>query len=207
MNLNWIFSICMLAVTIPLIFGVLAAEMLLPHALDKQETGAARLDGAFSLIDDTGATVTQAGLTGKPTAIYFGYTHCLDACPTTLANLSRWIQKLGLNANKLNFAFVSVDSKRDSPQVLHAYLSSFDHHIRGYTGTPVQIAEITRAYRVDFRQVASGDRAYLTDHSAGIYLIGPDGRLIGSIADQEDDASAITKLNGLASFAAVGSKN
>lgn len=195
----------MLAVAIPMIFGVLAAEMLLPHALDKQEMGAVRLNGAFTLVDDTGATVTQATLTGKPTAIYFGYTHCLDACPTTLANLSRWIQKLGTNADKLNYAFVSVDPKRDSPEILHSYLSSFDHHIRGYTGTLAQIAEITRAYRVDFKQ--SGDGGYLMDHSAVIYLIGPDGQFVGSIADQDDDASAITKLNGLASSATVGSKS
>ena len=85
---------------------------------------ATRIGGPFTLVDDTGATVTEKTLAGKPYAIYFGYTFCPDVCPTTLLDLSRWIKKLGADANRLNYVFVTVDPERDTVQSLHTYLSS-----------------------------------------------------------------------------------
>ena len=93
------------------------------------------IGGPFTLVDDTGATVTEKTLAGKPYAMYFGYTFCPEVCPTTLLDLSRWISKLGPDADKLNYVFVSIDPERDTPQLMHTYLSSFDKHIRGFTGT------------------------------------------------------------------------
>jgi len=108
---------------------------------------ATRIGGPFTLVDDTGATVTEKTLAGKPYAIYFGYNFCPDVCPTTLLDLSRWIKKLGADADRLNYVFVTVDPERDTVQSLHTYLSSFDKRIRGYTGTPAEIAQIARECR------------------------------------------------------------
>ena len=81
----------------------------------------APIGGPFTLTDDTGATVTEKTLAGKPYAMYFGYTYCPDVCPTTLFDLSRWIQKLGPDADKLNYVFVTVDPERDTPKLMHDY--------------------------------------------------------------------------------------
>ena len=160
----------------------------------------APIGGPFTLTDDTGATVTEKTLAGKPYAMYFGYTFCPDVCPTTLFDLSRWIKKLGPDADKLNYVFVTVDPERDTVKSMHAYLSSFDKHIRGYTGTPAQIAQIAKAYRVYYKKVPTDDGSYTMDHSAIIYLMGPDNKFVTIIAYQEADASAIAKLKNLAAL-------
>jgi protein SCO1/2 len=156
------------------------------------------IGGPFTLIDDTGAKVTEQTLAGKPYTMYFGYTFCPDVCPTTLLDLSRWIKKLGPDADKLNYVFVTVDPERDTVQSMHAYLSSFDKHIRGYTGTPAEIAQIAKAYRVYYKKIPTDDGSYTMDHSAIIYLMGPDNKFVTVIPYQEDDASAIAKLKSLA---------
>ena len=161
---------------------------------------ATRIGGPFMLVDDTGATVTEKMLAGKPYTIYFGYTFCPDVCPTTLLDLSRWIKKLGPDADRLNYVFVTVDPERDTVQSLHAYLSSFDKHIRGYTGTPAQIAQIAKEYRVYYKKVPTDDGGYTMDHSAIIYLMGPDNKFVTVIPYQEADASAIAKLKNLAAL-------
>ena len=84
------------------------------------------IGGPFTLVDDNGAPVTDKTLAGKPYAMYFGYTYCPEVCPTTLFDLSRWIKKLGPDADKLNYVFVTVDPERDTAKLMHAYLSSFD---------------------------------------------------------------------------------
>ena len=159
---------------------------------------ATRIGGPFTLVDDTGAPVTDKTLAGKPDAMYFGYTFCPDVCPTTLLDLSRWIKKLGPEADRLNYVFVTVDPERDTVQSLHAHLSSFDERIRGCTGTPAEIPLIAREYRVYYKKVPTDDGGYTMDHSAIIYLMGSDDKLVTVIPYQEADASAIAKLKNLA---------
>lgn len=157
------------------------------------------IGGPFTLVDDTGATVTEKTLAGKPYAIYFGYTYCPEVCPTTLLDLSRWIQKLGADADKLNYAFVTVDPERDTVESIHAYLSSFDKHIRGYTGTPAQIAQIAKEYRVYYKKIPTDDGGYTMDHLAIIYLMDLEGKFVTVIPYHEDDATALAKLRNLIS--------
>jgi protein SCO1 len=159
-----------------------------------------QIGGPFTLVDDTGATVTEKNIAGKPYVMYFGYTFCPDVCPTTLLDLSRWIKKLGPDADRLNYVFVTVDPERDTVQSMHAYLSSFDKRIRGYTGTPAEIAQIAKEYRVYYKKVLMEDGGYTMDHSAVLYLMGQDGKLVTVIPFQEDDASAIAKLKNLAAL-------
>jgi protein SCO1 len=159
-----------------------------------------QIGGPFTLVDDTGATVTEKNIAGKPYVMYFGYTFCPDVCPTTLLDLSRWIKKLGPDADRLNYVFVTVDPERDTVQSMHAYLSSFDKHIRGYSGTPAEIAQIAKEYRVYYKKVPTEDGGYTMDHTAVLYLMGPDGKLVTVIPYQEDDASATAKLKNLAAL-------
>jgi protein SCO1/2 len=157
-----------------------------------------QIGGPFTLVDDTGAPVTEKTVAGKPYVMYFGYTFCPDVCPTTLLDLTLWIKKL--DADRLNYVFVTVDPERDTVQSMHAYLSSFDQRIRGYTGTPAEIAQIAKEYRVYYQKVPTGDGGYTMDHTAVLYLMGPDGKLVTVIPYQEDDASAIAKLKNLAAL-------
>jgi len=170
-----------------------------------REQGKTRIGGPFALVDDTGAAVTERTLAGKPSAIYFGYTFCPEVCPTTLLDMSRWIQKLGPDADKLNFVFVSIDPARDTPDLMHTYLSSFDKHIRGFTGTPAQVARIAQEYRVYYKRIPTDDGGYAMDHSASINLMAADGKLVSMIAYQEDDASALAKLKNLVATTAPSS--
>jgi protein SCO1/2 len=159
--------------------------------------GVAAIGGPFTLVDDNGARVTEKALAGKPYVMYFGYTYCPEVCPTTLLDLSRWIKQLGPDANKLNYVFVTVDPERDTPKLLHAYLSSFDRGIRGFTGTSEQIAKIAKEYRVYYKKIPTSAGNYVMDHSSIIYLIGSDGRFISTITYQEKDDSALAKLRNL----------
>lgn len=130
--------------------------------------------------------------------MYFGYTFCPEACPTTLTNLARWIQELGPEADELNYVFVTVDPERDTPKVMHEYVTSFDKHIRGFTGTAAQIAKIAKEYRVYYKRTPSKDGSYLMDHTALLYLMGAHGKFVDTVAYQEKDASALGKLRRLA---------
>lgn len=176
------------------------AAVVLSSGGGLQHVGIASIGGPFTLVDDTGATVTEATLGGKPTVMYFGYTYCPEVCPTTLADLTRWIGQLGPEADRLNYIFVSIDPERDTPKVMHAYVSSFDKRIRGFTGTPAQIAKMAQEYRVYYKKIPTKNGDYDMDHSAILYLMDGGGKFVGTIAYQENDASAVGKLRKLAAM-------
>jgi protein SCO1 len=182
---------------------VAAAEVALTRALLAPgqgivTTGAAAIGGPFQLINDSGAPVTQTALAGKPSVIYFGYTYCPEVCPTTLADLSRWIVKLGPDADKLNYVFVTVDPERDTAKVMHEYLQSFDAHIHGFTGSPAQVAQIAKEYKVYYKKVPT-QGGYLMDHSSMIYLMDANEKFVGIIPYQEKDETAVEQLKDLVS--------
>jgi len=180
-------------------FAVAAVAIFAGISRVEQNRGApaTQIGGPFTLIDDAGVPVTEAALAGKPSAIYFGYTYCPEICPTTLLDLSRWIAKLGPDADKLNYVFVSIDPERDTPQLMHTYLSSFDKHIRGFTGTPEQVATIAKEYRVYYKKIPTQDGSYVMDHSSIIYLMAANRKFVSTIAYQENDAAALAKLRNL----------
>jgi len=98
-----------------------------------------------------GAAVTADSYRGKVVLLYFGYTHCPDACPTTLANLATVLQKLGPRAKDVRVLFVTVDPARDTLPLLRAYVASFAPQIDGLRGTDDEIASLARRYRVLYR--------------------------------------------------------
>jgi protein SCO1/2 len=138
----------------------------------------AAIGGPFQLIDQSGTTVTADQLQGKPTLLFFGYTHCPDICPTTLFDVSEVLRALGKDADRVNAYFVSVDPERDNPAVMKDYLSSFDPHLKALTGDPAAVATMLTAYRVYSKKVPGKDGDYTMDHSAMVYLMDRSGHFV-----------------------------
>ncbi|WP_062228709.1 SCO family protein [Aureimonas frigidaquae] len=156
------------------------------------------IGGPFQLVDTRGAPVTQADFAGKPSAIFFGFTHCPDVCPTTLMELAGLMRDLGADADRLNAIFVSVDPERDTPSDLQAYVEAFDPRIRALTGSPEQIRAMTDAFRVHVERVPLGD-GYTIDHTASVYLMDGSNSFFGTISYEEDAQMALAKLRRLVS--------
>jgi protein SCO1 len=174
-----------------------ATAMWMGLSLRAQVQSSTKIGGPFTLVDETGAQVTETALKGRPTVMYFGYTFCPEVCPTTLTELAQWIRMLGPDADKLNYVFVTVDPERDTPKVMHDYVSAFDPRIRGFTGTPDQIAKVAREYRVYYKRIPTSDGGYAIDHTAGLYLMDSKLRFLGLIPYQEKTDTAVVKLRKL----------
>ena len=138
----------------------------------------AAIGGPFQLTDQAGRTVTDKNMQGRPTLIFFGFTHCPDVCPTSLFEISEVLRAMGRDADRVNAYFVSVDPERDSAEAMKDYLSSFDPHLEGLTGTPDQVAKVISLYRVFARKVPLKDGDYTMDHTALIYLMDRDGKFV-----------------------------
>lgn len=146
-------------------------------------------DLSFRLTDDQGKTVTASDYRGKVTLLYFGYTHCPDVCPLTLAQLHVVMQKLGKLADGVSILFVSVDPTRDTPAVLHDYVHAFDPRAVGLTGSPADIEVLSKRYRAAFsREPGKTDGNYDVSHSSGIYIFDGNGkaRLLATPTDAQD---------------------
>ena len=136
------------------------------------------LGGAFSLTDQTGKAVTEQDFAGRWMLIYFGYSFCPDICPTELGTMAAALDALGPAGAAVVPAFISVDPQRDTPEHLADYVSRFHPRMQGLTGTPEQVAEAARRYRVYYSKVQRSDMTdYLMDHSSFIYLVGPDAKV------------------------------
>ncbi|QQO19359.1 SCO family protein [Bradyrhizobium diazoefficiens] len=138
----------------------------------------AAIGGPFQLTDQNGKAVTDKSLKGKPTLIFFGYTHCPDVCPTSLFEMSEVLRAMGRDAEKVNAIFISVDPERDTPAIMKEYLSSFDPHLEGLSGDPAETAKVITSYRVYAKKVPTKDGDYTMDHTALIYLMDRDGRFV-----------------------------
>lgn len=141
-------------------------------------TARAAIGGPFQLTDQTGATVTEKSLLGRPSLIFFGYTHCPDVCPTTLFEMSEVLRAMGKDADGINAYFISVDPERDTAAAMKDYLSSFDPHLRGLTGDPKAVAKVISEYRVYAKKVPLKDGDYTMDHTALVYLMDRDGKFV-----------------------------
>jgi len=141
-------------------------------------TAPAAIGGPFQLTDQSGQTVTEKSLQGRPTLIFFGFTHCPDVCPTALFEISELLHAMGNDADRVNAYFVSVDPERDSKEAIKDYLSSFDPHLKGLTGDPEAISKVLSAYRVYAKKVPLKDGDYTMDHTALTYLMDRDGKFV-----------------------------
>lgn len=147
-----------------------------------KSTGAPSVGGPFELVDHTGKTVTDKDFSDQYLLIFFGYTYCPDVCPTALSDMSVALDLLGEEkTRKLTPLFISVDPARDTPDHLAEYVSFFHPKTVGLTGTEEQIKKVAREYRVYYRlndAPADDPQDYLVDHTAIVYLMGPDGNLV-----------------------------
>ena len=144
----------------------------------------------FKLTDDNGKPVTGADYRGKVVVLYFGYTHCPDVCPLTLAQLHVVMQRLGPLADGARILFVSVDPARDTPAVMHAYVNAFDPRAVGLTGDAHAIEALSKRYRSAFsREPGSADGNYEVSHSSAIYVFDRDGRarVLATPSASQDD--------------------
>ena len=157
--------------------------------------------GPFKLPDPGGRTITEKSFPGRWSLMFFGFTHCPDVCPTTLTKVTTLLGTLGEQAKHVQPLFITLDPERDTREILADYTDHFDERILGLTGTPEQIESISAAYHVYSRKVPLGD-SYTLDHSAVMYLIGPDGQLVSHFTQQMDaDAMARDIADALPSSA------
>jgi protein SCO1 len=137
------------------------------------------IGGPFTLVDNSGKTVTDRTYRGKWLLVFFGYTHCPDVCPTTLNALAASLRQLGPMAAQVQPLFITVDPEHDTPQVLANYVKAFDPRIVGLTGTAEQIAAVAHEYRVYYsKDETAQERDDQIDHSAFVYLMSPQGKLV-----------------------------
>jgi len=177
--------------------GSLAAGLLVVLWLTsgfQSVTAAASIGGPFQLTDQVGRTVTDKDLKGRPTLIFFGFTHCPDVCPTSLFEISEVLRAMGKDADRVNAYFVSVDPERDTAAAMKDYLSSFDPHLKGLTGSPDAIAKVISDYRVYAKKVPLKDGDYTMDHTALIYLMDRDGKFVAPFNLKRTPEDAATDL-------------
>lgn len=152
------------------------------------------IGGPFQLADQDGKRVTDQDLTGKPTLIFFGYTHCPDVCPTTLFEVSEVLRALGPDADRVAAYFITVDPERDTQAAMKDYLSSFDPHLRALTGDRAAIDVAEKAYRVYAKKVPTDSGDYTMDHTALVYLMDKQGRFVAPFSLKRSPEEAATEL-------------
>jgi protein SCO1/2 len=149
--------------------------------------------GPFTLIGSDGKPFGTDQLKGKPYALFFGFTHCPDTCPTTLARLVKLRREAG-GDSAFNIVFVTVDPERDGPKEMGAYAQAFGAPIIGLTGSPAQIDQVKKEFGIYSQKVPTGDGDYTVDHTATVLLFDRDGKFVATLSPDEQDQPALDKL-------------
>ena len=164
--------------------GGLVALAVLPGVRERVFAGAsmktvgqALVGGPFTLTDHTGKRVTDQDFRGRFMLVFFGFTYCPDVCPTALQVMAAALEKIGSKAEQITPVLITVDPERDTPEQMAMYVKSFHPRLVGLTGSPAEIEAVTKAYRVYYKRVPypKSSAGYTMDHSAIIYVMGPDG--------------------------------
>jgi len=188
------------------ITGVYVARLMSQPAIPSLETGTSlpqpRSLAPFNLIDTQGAPATLAALRGHPTLVFFGFTHCPDVCPTTLALLAS-VQKQAA-IPRLKVAFISVDPERDTPEQLGKYIASFGGEFIGLTGAPPEIVNTTKSFGVASSRVELAGGNYTMDHSATVFALDSGARIVAVFTPPFNSAGLTRDLVRLAPVLAQG---
>jgi protein SCO1 len=176
----------------------LALLYVLLNPVDREQgTGVAAIGGPFRLTDHNGQIVTDETLRGKPFALFFGFTHCPDVCPTSMLEISNDLNALGTAAKDFRVLFVTVDPARDTAALLKEYTGSFDPRITGLVPQEeAELAQMARLYRAIYRRVETPS-GYTMDHTASIYLMDAKGQFFGTLDSKETPAVRQAKLKRL----------
>lgn len=151
--------------------------------------------GDYELVSTDGSVFTEAALVGAPSAVFFGFTHCPDVCPTTLGDISAWQEDLG-GAEALKVYFVTVDPARDTADILGDYVG-WVPGVAGVTGSEEEMGKALASFKVFVQKVPTEDDDYTMDHSASVLLFDKDGRFVETIRYQEDHDVAVGQLRNL----------
>ncbi|SOE10624.1 protein SCO1/2 [Hoeflea halophila] len=155
----------------------------------------------FELVDQSGSPITEAAFRGRPTALFFGFTHCPEICPTTLFELDGWLRQVDPDGDRIGAYFVTVDPERDTPELLDAYISGVSDRITGITGPADKVNAAVKGFNIYAKKVpvdsADPEGEYTMDHTASVFLLDEEGRFQSTIAWGENPENAVTKLENL----------
>jgi protein SCO1 len=178
--------------------AVMAVAALTGFLLIKGQSGASGFGGgSYSLTDSNGQPVTEAMLKGQPSLLFFGFTHCPEVCPTTLAEMAGWFEALGPDAANLKAFFVTVDPERDTSAMMKDYVGAVSDRITGVSGTRPEIDKIMKAWAVFAEKVPTDDGEYTMNHTATVYLVNSRGEFQSAISYREDSETALKKIRAL----------
>ncbi|MEW9298481.1 SCO family protein [Acetobacter oryzifermentans] len=172
---NWKTILPVMGIIFALLIGATGLRAVLTSHSHTQ------IGGPYALTDENGHVVSQTDFQGRYTLIYFGYTHCVDVCPLTLATVSAALDEFGPLGQNITPVFISVDPARDTPAVVKEYIQRFSPRIVGLTGTEAQLQPIMAAFHVSARYRTSNGAGYLMDHSSLLYLMDGQNHLAGMI--------------------------
>jgi protein SCO1 len=196
--LRWIrfVSFVMVAFAIGIAGYLYTGDRVLSPPQSAQGTGKALIGGPFELVAHDGRKVTQADFAGKHMLVFFGFTNCPDVCPAKLNTISIALEDLGPLAEQVTPVFITVDPERDTPERMAEYVSNFSAGIVGLTGTPGQIKQAAKAYRVYYAKVEMENSAsgYTMDHSAFTYLMDENGEYVTHFAYGTSPAKITKRL-------------
>jgi len=181
---------------LPLAVLILLLGLTLLPRLQPLAPAPAEIGGPFTLTDQQGRTVNDSDFRGKLMMVYFGYSFCPDVCPTTLNQMAQVYNQLApAEQSQITPIFITVDPERDTVAQMAQYVANFSPALVGLTGTPLQVAIVTKAYHVYARKTGDGAN-YGVDHSSVIYLMGKDGHFIrhfDSNASNQDITDGLKK--------------
>ncbi|QEN85394.1 SCO family protein [Labrys sp. KNU-23] len=163
-------------------------------ALEKPIIDMAAVGGPFRLTSHKGEVIDNTRLAGKPYLAFFGFTHCPDVCPTTLSDLTELMSALGPAAGAFNVLFITVDPERDSQDLLAQYMTSFDERILALRGNRAETDAVVKAFAAYARKVPIDGGEYTMDHSAGVYVMGADGKFASMLDMHEAREIKLQKL-------------
>lgn len=172
---------------------VLASGTWLPQARQLRD---------FSLVDESGHTLSLRTLEGKPALVFFGFTHCPDVCPTTLATLAQ--ARKASQISNLQVLLISVDPARDTPEVLERYVHAFDPAFRGATGPQASIDAVTKDFGVAVQRVDLPGGDYTMDHSAAVFLLDDEARVAAIFTAPIEAGALAADLRALAPELSAG---
>ena len=166
-------------------------------SLREKAASFADVGGPFTLASAKGGVVDSASLSGNPYAVFFGFTHCPEVCPTALYEMSALLEKLGDDAKSFRVFFITVDPERDTAEMMKDYMANFDPRIEGLVPGLAQLPKLAADFRVHYAKVPTSDGGYTMDHTASIFLMDADGRFAGTLAYGEAADMREAKLRKL----------
>ena len=149
---------------------------------------------SFAMTDQDGRAVGPETLIGRPALVFFGFTHCPEICPTTLYDISDWLDGLGEEADEITPVLITVDPERDTTEMLAEYLDFFHETIQGWVGSPEQLARAAEGFRARYERVALSGGGYTMNHTASVFLFDRTGRFVTAVDYHEPREFALPKI-------------